>query len=164
MSVFISDGPFRRIRGFWSQMAVLGGSGLGSGLLELLGLDFDFLGPPELGSGLLEHAGWILPPQGPTWGPSTHAYKRFTPPVVDLFSSTSHKHEPHHRMLCCRTSNINVSINTSITNICAIIQRYQLPTTTCQQQRSIMTNIKIDNATATEPRAPSQKHLSLIHI
>ena len=43
-------------------MAVLGGSGFGSGLLELLGLGFGFLGPPELGSGLLEHPGWTLPP------------------------------------------------------------------------------------------------------
>ena len=50
-------------------MAVLGGSGLGSGLLELLGLDFDFLGPPELGSGLLEHPGWILPPMDLLGGP-----------------------------------------------------------------------------------------------
>ena len=44
-------------------MAVLGGSGLDSGLLELPGLDFDILGPPELGSGLLEPLGWILPPR-----------------------------------------------------------------------------------------------------
>ena len=113
-----------------SQMAILGGSGLGSGLLELLGLDFDFLIPPELGSGLLEPPGWILSPPGTYWGPSTNGYKRFSPPVLNLFSSTSHKHGAHHRMLCCRRSNINVSISTGITNICTIIQRYQLPTST----------------------------------
>ena len=54
-------------------MFVLGGSGLGSGLLEppelgpnllswVLGLASDFRGPPELGSCLLEHPGWILLP------------------------------------------------------------------------------------------------------
>ena len=93
------------------------------------GLDFDFLGPPELGYGLLEPPGWILPPWDLRGGPPL-GYKRFSPPVLDLFSSTSHKHGAHHRMLSCRRNNINVSTNISITNICTIIQRYQLPTST----------------------------------
>ena len=111
-------------------MAVLGGSGFDSCLLELLGLDFDVLGPPELGFGLLEPPGWTQPAWDLLEGPPTSCYKRFSLPVLDLFSSTSHKHGAHHRMLSCRRSNINVSINISITNICTIIQRYQLPTST----------------------------------
>ena len=50
-------------------MTVFGGSGLDSGLPELLGPDSEFLGPPELGSGLLEPPGWILPPRDFLGGP-----------------------------------------------------------------------------------------------
>ena len=91
MSVFINDVPFRRIRGFWSQKAVLGGSGLGSGLLELLGLDFDFLGPPELGYGLLEPPGWILPPGDLRGGPPQM--------VINDFRNIEYLTSSHQRLI-----------------------------------------------------------------
>lgn len=132
-------------------MAVLGGSGLGSGLLELLGLDFDFLGPPWLGSGLLEPLDWILPPGDLLGGPPQMVINDFHLQFV----TSSHQRLINTELIigCCvvagatSTSVSALASQTSVRSYSVTSYQHQH----CQQQRSIMTNIKIDNATAMEP-------------
>ena len=119
----------------------MGGSGLESGLLSQV-----------QASGLLEPPGWTLPPWDLLGGPPQMAIDDFHL----LFLTSSHQRLINTEPIigCC------VVAGATSTSVSALASRTSVRTYSvtsyqhqhCQQQRSIMTNIKIDNVSSNKSK------------